>query len=120
MSKVVVHEDYDDWTVKNDFAIVVLEKATTMNITFPKLNDDDLYPADGTISRTMGWGDTKMDGRPSKKLLEVDISIISNKDCDEFYGGNDTIFDSNICAYQTGGGVSGCFGKCSMFMDLSV
>jgi secreted trypsin-like serine protease len=58
MSKVIVHEDDDDWTVKNDFAIVVLEKATTININFPKLNADHLYPTDGTISRVMGWGTT--------------------------------------------------------------
>jgi trypsin len=118
MSKIILHEDWDDWTFKNDFAIVVLEKATTMNITFPKLNADDLYPADGTISRVMGWGTTKMGGRQSKKLLEVDIPIISNEDCEECY--NDTIFDSMICAYQTGGGVDSCQGKCSMFMDLLV
>jgi hypothetical protein len=90
-----------------------------MNITFPKLNDDDLYPADGTISRAMGWGTTG-GFRQSKKLLEVDIPIISNEDCDEFYGGNDTIIDSNICAYQTGGGVDCCYGKCSLFMELLV
>jgi trypsin len=115
MTKVIVHEDYDWWTNKNDFAIVVLERATTMNITFPKLNADDLYPADGTISRVMGWGTTG-GYRQSKKLLEVDIPIISNEDCDECYGGNETIFDSMICAYQTGGGVSPCYGKCSLFI----
>jgi trypsin len=119
MSKIFVHEDYDDWTVKNDFAIVVLERATTMDITFPKLNADDLYPADGTISRVMGWGTTG-GYRQSKKLLEVDIPIISNEDCEECYGGNFTIFDSMICTYQTGGGVDSCFGKCSLFMDLLV
>jgi trypsin len=120
MSKIFVHEDWDDWTFKNDFAIVVLERATTMDITFPKLNDDDLYPADGTISRVMGWGATEYFGRQSKKLLEVDIPVISNEDCDECYGGNFTIFDSMICAYQTGGGVDSCNGKCSLFMDLLV
>jgi trypsin len=112
MSKVIVHEDFNWWTMQNDFAIVILEKVTTMNVTFPKLNGNDLYPADGTISRVMGWGTTSFGGRQSKKLLEVDIPIISNEDCDECYGGNDTIFDSMICAYQTGGGVDSCLGKC--------
>jgi trypsin len=121
MSKVIVHEDFNWWTNQNDFAIVILEKATTMNVTFPKLNADDIYPADGTLARVMGWGTTSSDGyRQSKKLLEVDIPIISNEDCDECYGGNDTIFDSMICAYQTGGGVSSCWGECSLFMDLFV
>jgi hypothetical protein len=116
MSKIIVHEDWDRSTLKNDFAIVVLEKATTMDITFPKLNADDLYPVDGEISRVIGWGRTgTWDSQPTK-LLEVDIPIISNEDCDECLGGNDFISDSMICAYQTGGGVSHCSGKCSLFM----
>jgi trypsin len=118
MSKIIVHEDWDRSTLKNDFAIVVLERNTTKNITYPKLNADDFYPVDGKISRVIGWGRTGTEDSQPTKLLEVDIPIISNEDCEECY--NDTIFDSMICAYQTGGGVSSCFGKCSLFMNLLV
>jgi trypsin len=68
----------------------------------------------------MGWGTTESGGSQSEKLLEVDIPIISNEDCDECYGGYDAISGSMICAYQTGGGVDSCQGKCSLFMDLFV
>ncbi|KAL3780631.1 hypothetical protein ACHAWO_003137, partial [Cyclotella atomus] len=92
MSKIFVHEDFNGWTMKNDFAIVILEKPTSMNTTYPKLNAGYNVSCDGL----------------GEKLLEVDIPIISNEDCDECYGGYDAISGSMICAYQTGGGVDSC------------
>jgi trypsin len=95
MKKVILHPDWD-------FAVVVLKKATTLDVTFPQLNRDDLYPSIGANSRTMGWGDTVENGTQSDVLLEVDVPIISNEACDQCYGGNGTVLTSEICAFNPG------------------
>jgi trypsin len=114
MAKIILHPDYDNVTTDNDFAIVVLEEATTLDVSFPQLNSDDSYPSIGANSRTMGWGDTVENGTLSDVLLEVDLPIISNEDCDQCYGGQGNISTNMMCTFNPGfdacrGDSGGCF-----------
>jgi secreted trypsin-like serine protease len=87
--------------MENDYALVFLNKATTQNVAFVKLNMDESYPAAGATSRTMGWGTTSSGGSSSNVLLEVDLPVISNELCAQKYP-NDPIFPSSICTFQPG------------------
>lgn len=71
----------------------------------------------GNISRVMGWGDTQWGGDQSAELREVDISIISNEDCNECYGDTDEIKNNMICAYNPGGGYDSCQGKHNLLYE---
>jgi secreted trypsin-like serine protease len=55
MSKIFVHEDFNGWTMKNDFAIVILEKPTSMNTTYPKLNAGYNVSCDGLGYDRIRW-----------------------------------------------------------------
>jgi secreted trypsin-like serine protease len=112
MAKIIVHPDWKISTFDNDLAIVVLEKATSLDVSFSQLNSDDSYPSIGANSRLMGWGTTES-GFESDGLLEVDLSIISNEDCDQCYGGQGTISTNMMCAFNPGfGSCQGDGGEC--------
>jgi trypsin len=113
MAKIILHPDWNPRTNNNDLAIVVLEEATALDISFSQLNSDDSYPSIGLNSRVMGWGTTSEGGTQSDVLLEVDLPIISNEDCDQCYGGGQISTDM-VCAFNPGfdscqGDSGGCF-----------
>ena len=109
MKKIIVHPQYDPNTTAFDFAVVVLESDTNMEVTFPPLNSNETYPDVYTDARVMGWGTTSSGGNQSNVLLEVDYPIISNDDCDGCYGGGQ-IEPNMMCAYADGGGKDSCQG----------
>lgn len=99
----IKHPSYNPDSMDNDFAIVFLDRATTEEVDFVVLNQDDSFPdaAAGAVSRAMGWGTTSSGGSSSNVLREVDLPVISNQKCDEMYPAY-KIFDSNICTFQPG------------------
>lgn len=101
MTKAIIHPDYDDNTMAYDFALVILEAATTQDVKFIKLNHDDFFPSVNSTSRVMGWGTTTEGGSLSDILLEVDLPVISNEDCDQCYYFEE-IGPSMICAFDPG------------------
>ena len=100
----------------NDFAIVFLNTATTEDVDFLQLNEDDSFPAAGATSRAMGWGTTSSGGSSSTQLREVDLPIITNESCDQKYPWY-PIFDSNICTFQPG--KDSCQGDSGKFLLFS-
>jgi trypsin len=108
------HPSYNPDTMDNDFALVFLNTATTEDVAFLQLNQDDSFPdaAVGAISRAMGWGTTSSGGSASNVLREVDLPVITNEVCDQKYP-QYPIFDSNICTFQPGkDSCQGDSGKC--------
>merc|ERR1712160_196793 len=83
-------EDYD-------YALVRLNKPVT-NIDPVIMNEESDIPQQGQDVTTMGFGRTTNNGngKPSKKLLEVTVSTMSNKDCKNKYGSG--ITDRMVCA----------------------
>jgi secreted trypsin-like serine protease len=114
MNNITVHPDYDGWTIDNDFAVVILERATTFDIKYPTLNADHSFPSVDTLSTVIGWGTTE-GGSQSNVLLEADLPIISNKDCDKCqsqYGA--TVTSNMICGFDLGHGA--CYGDSGEYM----
>ena len=74
--KEIKHPNYNGNTLANDFAIVFLDSATTEKVDFVKFNQDDSYPAAGSVSRAMGWGTTSSGGADSNVLLEVSYLLV--------------------------------------------
>jgi len=111
VKRVVLHEDYDSWTINNDICLLELDGTVTMGshvgaISFP--SDGEEYDA-GTMCTVTGWGTTSEGGSLGKILQKVDVPIVSDADCRGSYGEND-IADSMICAGFEQGGKDSCQG----------
>jgi trypsin len=108
MSNITIHPDWDWWTIENDFAVVILERATKLKIKYPTLNTKYSFPSVDTLATVIGWGTTES-GSQSNVLMEADLPIISNKDCDQCqsqFGGHVT--PDMICGFDLGQGA--CYG----------
>ena len=85
VSREVPHPDYDTRTTNNDFNLVFLERPTSQNVELVKLNSNANTPGVGDPVTVMGWGDTDAADdiqRLSDVLMDVEVNVISNSDCD--------------------------------------
>lgn len=92
------HPDYNYRTVDNDFMMVKLQQSSTNT---PVTLDNGTVNLDAGVNVTvMGWGDTFFQGPSSNVLLEAEVDIVSNSDCESAYPGE--ITDNMVCASRAG------------------
>lgn len=104
------HEEYDDFTTVNDIALIKLPTPAPLSATIAtvELAPRDIGALEGETTRASGFGLTSNDGQVSDILLKVDLNVISNQMCNQYYGG---INDRQICTvYSTEPGQSTCEG----------
>jgi len=111
VKRVVLHEDYDSWTINNDICLLEIDGTITMGehvkpIGFP---DDGQEYDEGTTCTVTGWGTTSEGGSLASILQKVDVPVVSDDHCRDSYGQND-IADSMICAGFDQGGKDSCQG----------
>merc|ERR1712212_944595 len=100
VSQVIVHENYDDWTISNDICILALSDSADLSsqyidtISLPASGEE--YSA-GSMCTVTGWGTTTEGGSLARTLQKVDVPVVSDDDCRGSYGQED-ILDSMICA----------------------
>jgi hypothetical protein len=93
----VPHEGYDDIATDNDFMLIFLATSVDLmegQVGLVRLNNDPILPAAADIVAVMGWGvvDTET-GKLSDALMEVDVDVITNKDCETSSDGTDNYTD---------------------------
>ena len=96
ISDEVIHPNYDDWTVNNDFMLLKLAKSVSTPVV--GLNKDPNNPntsQGGTMLTVIGVGATSEGGYGSDVLLKVDVPSVSDNTCAELGIG---ITDSMFCA----------------------
>jgi hypothetical protein len=80
-----------DTTTHNDFMVVFLQDPAELKkntVGLVKLNNDLSLPGMGDSLKVMGWGVTNTNtGTLSNVLMEVDVNVISNKECNESWDG---------------------------------
>jgi trypsin len=91
ITKQLPHPNYDDSTTDNDFMLVFLRSAATLNgdVDLVTLNGDSNVPNVGDSVTVMGWGDTNIRddvSTLSHVLMKVQVNVISNNDCDDSSG----------------------------------
>jgi len=112
VTKVILHEDYDDWTISNDICILELGGSADLSsqyidtISLPASMAE--YDA-GTICTVTGWGTTSEGGSLGRVLQKVDVPVVSDADCRDSYGSSQ-VYDSMICAGLPQGGKDSCQG----------
>lgn len=111
--KSIAHPSYNPNTNDNDLGLIILRTPANLNQWVASVsllhssNQDDLV-SPGDLSTITGWGATVEGGAPSPILQEVVVPIISNKTCNQTYGG--AITDNMICAGFAQGGKDACQG----------
>lgn len=99
ITRQLPHPRYRESRTDMDMMLVFLEEPATINsnVQVVPLNSDPSYPRPGDTMTVMGWGDTHASDsvtRPSDVLNEVDVSVISNDECDASSGRVDGQWDS--------------------------
>jgi len=107
IEQIYIHPEFNGNFFINDIALIKLNRDVIGIDKFAQLvqiqHDDDndnynLIVNDG-IS-IIGWGLTSDNGEPSKNLLQADVNVISNIECQKTYG--KFILDAMFCAYADG------------------
>ena len=111
VSEVMLHEQYDSWTINNDICLLKLAGSATMGsnvgtIGFPSSMEE--Y-SEGTNCIVSGWGTTSEGGSLGRTLQKVTVPVVSDDHCRDSYGQSD-IADSMICAGLDEGGKDSCQG----------
>ena len=101
VSKIICHPKYDERTENNDIAVLQLAEEVDLNVYTPacmaKTSDESSFY--GKTAQVYGWGDTSFGGAPSlDKLLEVDVTVVTPKQCAERNGDPSVRFGGKICA----------------------
>jgi len=99
VAAIMVHEEYDSFSVVNDVALLVLDKPITLSekvatIALPDPEDRATLYADGAAITVIGWGTTE-DGTTSDKLKKLPYTISSKADCKTNYG--EGLLDGMMC-----------------------
>jgi trypsin len=97
-----VHPDYNQATIDYDVALLYLEKpiemgTSTGTVRIAPENSPSFEKAKSTI---LGWGAIRESGPLSPNLLEVEIPIITNSECANFYSGSAGVTPRMVCAYD--------------------
>jgi trypsin len=99
-----VHPEYDGSTNEFDVAMLTLDEAppeTPLRVV--ELGEAALW-APGTSATVVGWGETSEGGSTSSTLLEAQVPMRSDADCDaayaDYYGPDDDGFfaETMVCA----------------------
>lgn len=113
MQLEIPHPKYNDMTTDADWMLVKLERPTTQNVPFIRLNSNGNSPQVGQQVTVMGWGDMTQDDITqdlADVLMSVDVNVISNSDCDASSGSingwtdsyNGQITSNMLCAADKG------------------
>lgn len=104
ISEIIMHEDYNSNTVDQDFALLKMARkldwSANENIRPACLPSAGAGDYDQWMSTVTGWGTTSSGGSTSNVLLEVDVKVISNSECNGAYGG---ITNNMLCAADASG-----------------
>ena len=89
VSKIRNHPRYDHSNADFDFSVLFLSTPLTFSSTVGPVclpaSTQSLYT--GEVATVTGWGLTSSDGSPASTLQEVEVEVISNEQCSDYYPG---------------------------------
>ena len=90
ISAITDHPNYDaSNNFANDFSILTLASPITFsNVAAPVcLPSSSSSQYTGQLATVTGWGTTSSGGSQPPRLREVDVTVVSNQQCNNDYGG---------------------------------
>ncbi|RXN08187.1 complement factor D-like protein [Labeo rohita] len=115
------HPDYNIHTFWNDIMLLRLEKEVEQNkivkiISIPT-REGDIKP--DSVCSVAGWGRLSLKGKESKRLMEADVKIMNNTECENRWKKNYSV-SQMMCVYGHGGSCSGDSGGPLVCGDTAV
>ncbi|XP_073846561.1 trypsin eta-like [Musca autumnalis] len=108
--KWVHHASYNEWTVDNDIAIIIIDDVFDFSHPLIKpIQIRETRPANGKLVTVTGWGYQEESGPSTKTLEEVEVPVVSNEQCTSLHGAGE-ITERMICAGNLSGGKDSCHG----------
>lgn len=93
--RLIVHEDYDPSIFHNDIMLIEIDGYAQLNENVKTITPATSPPSIGTYCSVYGWGYTDVNGPVSDSLLGVDLPVISNTECQTYYGS--VVKDEEFC-----------------------
>ncbi|RWS01250.1 plasminogen activator sPA-like protein [Dinothrombium tinctorium] len=112
ISKLVIHDKYNERTMANDIGLIILEREVDLShasgrpinsVCIP--NKQETFKGELIVS---GWGRTAENGGLPDKLRAVEVPVISNDECGRYY--RFRIHPCMVCAGHKEGGKDSCQG----------
>jgi len=102
VAEIINHPNYDSRTTDNDYAILRLENRVTFNNKVsPACLPADLSSTYANVLATAtGWGRVRFEGPIPNVLQEVDVTVVTNAECNRAYRGK--ITSNMVCAADSG------------------
>ena len=102
VAEIINHPNYDSRTTDNDYAILRLENRVTFNNKVsPACLPADLSSTYANVLATAtGWGSLRFEGPSPNVLQEVDVTVVTNAECNRAYRGK--ITSNMVCAADSG------------------
>jgi len=103
MKREYEHPSYSTRTDEFDVALLKLDSPADQDIPLVRINGDNNVPDTQTKVTVMGWGDTDPSSAQdlAKNLMEVNLDVISNSQCEKSKKKNDSyngsIYQSMLC-----------------------
>ena len=83
------HPRFKSTNANYDFSILILGTPLVFTSTIGPVclpaSTQSLYT--GQVATVTGWGDTSAEGSPSPTLQEVEVTVVSNEKCSDYYPG---------------------------------
>lgn len=112
VSQIIIHPDFNPKTSDNDIALIKLSSPVEQTPITLVAQDDETFTTTGVINRIIGWGETNSDILQSNfpdTLMQADVPIISNDDCNALESYDGLVTPNMICAGHKTGGIDACF-----------
>lgn len=110
---VVVHSDFDAFTLKNDIALIRVREPLLVP-PVELATSKELRQARSRMKRpkftVVGWGFTRESGEISSQLQETGVRFTNRRSCSKAYEGFNTVTSSMLCAGSPRGGHDACDG----------
>ncbi|KAI2646793.1 Granzyme B [Labeo rohita] len=103
------HPQYTSESFRNDILLLRLEKNAQLNnniksISIPAEEGD--IEADSVCS-IAGWGLLETNGKQSNHLMETNVKVVNNKECESKWGEEEFSASLMMCVYGEGGSCDG-------------
>uniref|UniRef100_A0A3Q2QV05 Peptidase S1 domain-containing protein n=1 Tax=Fundulus heteroclitus TaxID=8078 RepID=A0A3Q2QV05_FUNHE len=110
-AQIIIHPDYNPGTSNNDIALLKLSQPVnfTSYISPVCLAASNSTFSSGVNTWITGWGNIGTPLPSPQNLMELEVPVVENSQCNSSYGGN-IITDSMICAGLQEGGKDSCQG----------
>uniref|UniRef100_A0A3Q1J8H0 Peptidase S1 domain-containing protein n=1 Tax=Anabas testudineus TaxID=64144 RepID=A0A3Q1J8H0_ANATE len=111
IANAIIHPSYNSQTHDNDIYLLQLASPVTLNSYIQPIclaaSGSTFY--NGTDSWVTGWGATASGASGSQNLMEVEVPVVGNRQCNCDYGVG-SVTDNMMCAGLSAGGKDSCQG----------